>query len=172
MKRGMKRMEDWQSKFKMYMGLYWKNKFKVDKWAAIYIFAIFGIVVYNYNFPQPPSPPTPGMRMEEVLDKEYSLLGTLPGTTKRTYVISHKRNQASIQGSYSTDKSFSVIRDFYIEEAKKNGWTFVKEEYLSTDSSDHIMFRKYNPKTSAYDLSIYYFRSKGLFTVDLIWWGE
>jgi hypothetical protein len=168
-------MEDWQNKMKMYVGLYWHNKFKVARWIAIYSSVIVGIMIYQHNFPQPAPPPTPGMKMEERLGKEFSLLATLPGATQQNYAVFHKRNLAHIQGSYRTDKDYSEILAFYLEELKKNGWIFIKEDYISGDSSQHAMFCKNKSQKDSkysYELHIYYFRREGLFTVDLTWRGD
>ncbi|AIF51830.1 hypothetical protein [Pelosinus sp. UFO1] len=163
----------------------WKDTIhyiKKDKWYFTYgllvTFILFtGLLFYHYYIiPQLPAPPpTPGIMAEELLGKEFGLLTTLSGTALQHYASSHKRTLAYSQGSYKTNKSYREIRAFYIEEAKKNGWTFVTEEHLNSDSSEHIQFRKDGPQKAdqfhiysfQHKLSIYYFSNKNLFTVDL-----
>ena len=68
----------------------------------------------------------------------------------------------SLSGTFYTEKRWEEIRDFYTEEAQRNGWLFLKN--AEDEKSNTISFRK-----EKYKLSCIYLKAKSEYIIILFW---
>jgi hypothetical protein len=70
-------------------------------------------------------------QVEEQLEREFNSVALFPQATATHSEKSYKDAQALIVTRYSTDASYSVLRDYYDTELSKHGWRFVSERMVT-----------------------------------------
>jgi hypothetical protein len=63
-----------------------------------------------------------------VIEKEYSMLGQLPGAAHRPVRASSGTRHALVGTSYVTDLRYPELRAYFDAELSKRGWAFSREE--------------------------------------------
>jgi signal peptidase I len=113
--------------------------------SIILALLIFGFV---YHISNAKTTKLPAEIKKEELLVEYNLLKPFPNSVCNKLSSSNKERQALVSASYLSDKPYNEIRQFYIDEAAKNGWTFFKEETVHggygfiDEGGKNLKFRK------------------------------
>ncbi len=87
------------------------------------------------------------IKEENKLELELHELAIYPGAEEVAHRTFHKEGLASVSSTYVTQDRCDNIRSYYIDEAPKKGWRFLKEEPLKNSNGVTLMaFTKNNYK--------------------------
>lgn len=95
--------------------------------------------------------------IQKELEKEFTYLSIMPGAVQTSYSNKKPKPENSlVKATYSAANKDTDIRGFYIKEATKSGWTFIREKSIEDWGRDtggkQMIFYK-----GEYRLSIYYY---------------
>lgn len=101
---------------------------------------------------------------KEHIKIEYANLNVPPNSRQSSYSYSDTGKQifVALSGTFHTDRSWEEIRDFYTEEAKRNGWRFLRFE-------DGEKWRAIDFRKGKYKFYCTYFENKSEYRISLRW---